>query len=82
MCQHNHHAVDSISLSRPALLPIFTARVYCLRLLPVAPLCHRVVARQLVEVARKIPSELLVRAEGIVKGLEAREAGERALESL
>jgi len=48
----------------------------------VAPLCHRVVARQLVEVARKIPSELLVRAEGIVKGLEAREAGERALESL
>jgi hypothetical protein len=46
------------------------------------PLCHRVVARQLVEVASKVPSELLVRAQGIVKGLEAREAGERALEPL
>ncbi len=51
-------------------------------LLPMTPLCHRVVARQLVEVASKVPSELLVRAQGIVKGLEAREAGERALEPL
>lgn len=70
------------TITTPLIPYLFRGQLYCPRLLPVAPLCHRVVARQLVEVARKVPSELLVRAEGIVKGLEAREAGERALESL